>query len=145
MNSSWKKGRLILAILLGVPAGLMFLFSIARPVMMGSSGDLIDPVLSATCHRMPSRCINLPWGISGLCARCSAFWLGLAAGVVLMYSHLRKIPFWAGFPLLLPLIADGLLQFHSSYESSNVIRLITGLAAGSGISAIILGRMHLKN
>ena len=144
MNNSWKKGRLILAILLGVPAGLMFLFSIARPVM-GDSGDFIDPVLSATCHRLTSSCLTLPWGISGLCARCTAFWLGLAAGVVLMYSHIRKIPFWTGFPLLLPLIADGLLQFHSSYESCNFVRLVTGLAAGSGISVIILGRVPRIN
>jgi uncharacterized membrane protein len=144
MNSNWKKGRLMFAILLGVPAGLMFLFSIARPVM-GNSGNFIDPVLSATCHRMPSRCVNLPWGTSALCARCTAFWLGLAGGIVLMYSRTGKIPFWAGFPLLLPLIADGMLQFHSSYESSNVIRLVTGLAGGFGISVTILGRVHRVN
>lgn len=139
MNGNWRKGRLILAILLGVPAGLMFLFSIARPVM-GDSGDFIDPVLSATCHRLPSRCLTLPWGTSGLCARCTAFWLGLAVGIGLMYSHISKIPFWTGFPLLLPLIIDGLLQYHSSYESSNFVRSITGLAAGSGISVVILGK-----
>ena len=140
MNNSWKKGRLVLAILLGVPAGLLFLFSIVRPVM-GNSGNFIDPILSATCHRMPSRCVNLPWGTSGLCARCTAFWLGLAAGIFLTYSSICKIPFWTGFPLLLPLIADGLLQFHSSYESSNFVRLVTGLVAGFGISVIILGRV----
>lgn len=142
MKNSWSRGRLILAIILGVPAGLMFLFSIVRPAM-GSSGNFIDPVLSATCHRMPARCITLPWGISGLCARCTAFWLGLATGILMMYRPTFRIPFWAGFPLLLPLIADGLLQYHSSYESINIVRSVTGLAAGFGISVIILGKREM--
>ena len=142
MKNSPNRGRLALAILLGVPAGLMFLFSVARP-MMGSNENFIDPVLSASCHRMPSRCIALPWGVSGLCARCTAFWLGLSAGILVMYRLLIRIPFRIGFPLLLPLIADGLLQYHLSYESSNLIRSVTGLAAGFGIAAIILGRVKI--
>jgi len=141
MKSSWIRGRLVLAVLLGVPAGLMFLFSIARPAM-GNDENFIDPVLSASCHRMSSRCIALPWGISGLCARCTAFWLGMTTGILVMYKPMIRIPFWTGFPLLLPLIADGLLQYHSVYESSNLIRSVTGLAAGIGIAVIIMGRMR---
>lgn len=141
MKRNFRRGRLVLAILLGVPAGLMFLFSIARPVM-GSSENFIDPVLSASCHRMSSRCIALPWGVSGLCARCTAFWLGLSTGILVMYRPVIRIPFWTGFPLLLPLIIDGLLQYHSSYVSSNLVRLFTGLAAGFGIAVIIMGRLR---
>ena len=144
MKRCFRRGRLVLAILLCVPAGLMFLFSIARPVM-GSSGNFIDPVLSASCHRMSFRCIALPWGISGLCARCTAFWMGLSAGILVMYRPMIRLAFWTGFPLLLPLIADGLLQYHSMYESSNFLRSVTGLAAGFGISIIILGRTIRTN
>jgi len=139
-----KNGRLILVLLLGIPAGLMFLFSIGRPAM-GTGGNFIDPVLSATCHRMPSRCLMLPWGITGLCARCTAFWLGLATGTLILYKPVIRIPFWSGFPALLPLVADGMLQYHSSYESTNFLRLITGLAAGFGISVILLGRTRLES
>ncbi len=144
MKRSFRRGRLVLAILLGVPACLMFLFSIARP-LMGSSENFIDPVLSASCHRMPSRCIALPWGVSGLCARCTAFWLGLAAGILVMYRPVIRVPFWTGFPLLLPLIIDGLLQYNYAYESSNLVRTFTGIAAGFGISLIILGRVNRIN
>ena len=140
MKSSISRGRLVLAILLGVPAGLMFLFSVARPVL-GNDGNIIDPVLSASCHRMPSRCIALPWGISGLCARCTAFWLGLMSGILIMYRPMFRVLFWVGILLLLPLIADGLVQYHSSYMSNNLIRSVTGLAAGFGISAVIMGRV----
>ena len=122
----------------------MFLFSIARPAM-GTSGNFIDPVLSATCHRIPSRSLMLPWGISGLCARCTAFWLGLLTGTLVLYKPVIRIPFWSGFPALLPLVADGMLQYHSSYESTNFLRLITGLAAGFGISVILLGRIRMKS
>lgn len=144
MKSNWSRGRLVLAVILGIPACLMFLFSIARPIM-GSSENFIDPVLSASCHRMPSRCAALPWGLSGLCTRCTAFWLGLMSGILIMYRPMIRILFWVGFLLLLPLIADGLLQYHSVYESSNLIRSITGLTAGFGISIIILGRLARTN
>ncbi len=140
MKSSFSNGRLVLALVLGVPACLMFLLSIAHPVM-GTAGDLFDPVLSASCHRITSRCAALPWGVSGLCTRCTAFWFGLTAGILIMFRPMIQIPFWAGLPLLLPLIVDGLLQLHLTYESSNLIRSVTGLAAGFGISVIILGRM----
>jgi uncharacterized membrane protein len=59
-----------------------------------------------------------------------------------MYRPMIRIPFWTGFPLLLPLIIDGLLQYHSVYESSNLIRSLTGIAGGFGISVIIMGRMR---
>jgi len=62
-----------------------------------------------------------------------------------MYASVFELPFWTGFPALLPLVADGLMQYHSLYESSNLIRAVTGLAAGFGISVIILGKEHLKN
>jgi uncharacterized membrane protein len=109
---------------------------------MGSSENFIDPLLSATCHRMPSRCLSLPWGMSGLCSRCSAFWFGLMAGTLILYKPLIRILFWAGFFFLVPLIADGLLQYHSTYVSSNPARIATGLAAGFGVSVLILGDSH---
>jgi len=142
MKDSSNKGRLIVVILLGVPAGLMFMLSIARP-LMSSSEYLIDPVLSTVCHRIPSRCIEFPWGMSGLCSRCSAFWLGLSAGAIILCKPMIRISFWTGFLILLPLIADGTVQYYSIYESTNFVRLITGLGAGFGLAVILLGGSHL--
>ncbi len=134
------KGRTTLALLLGVPAALFFLLSVAFPVL-GKTGEIFDPILSATCHRLPERCIQMPWGASGLCARCTTFWFGLAIGISFMYPRIIRIPFWTGALFLIPLIIDGIVQNATAYESSNMLRTLTGFVAGSGISILIFGKM----
>lgn len=134
------KGRTTLALLLGVPAAIFFLLSVAFPVL-GKTGEIFDPILSATCHRLPERCIRMPWGMNGLCARCTAFWFGLAIGISFMYPGIIRIPFWTGVMFLIPLIIDGVVQSVTAYESTNMLRTITGLAAGAGISILIFGKV----
>ena len=133
-------GRMILALLLGVPAAIFFLLSVTFPVL-GKTGEIFDPILSATCHRLPERCIQMPWGTSSLCARCTAFWFGLAIGISFMYPKIIRIPFWTGALFLIPLIIDGVVQSVTAYESTNILRSLTGLAAGAGISILIFGKM----
>ncbi|MBN2588188.1 MAG: DUF2085 domain-containing protein [Candidatus Fermentibacteraceae bacterium] len=135
---SEERGRLVLVFVLLLPSLLLFLMSMVRPVL-GEAGNFSDPVLTSLCHRMQSRCIHLPWGPSGLCARCTAFWFGLFLGTVAMYRPRFRLPFWSGLPALLPLIADGLVQLCTTYQSSNPVRMLTGLAAGLGIAVVFLG------
>ena len=135
------KGRAILALLLGVPAVIFFLLSVTFPVL-GTTGEIFDPILSATCHRLPERCIQMPWGTSGLCARCTTFWFGLAIGISFMYPKIIRIPFLIGVLFLIPLIIDGVVQSVTAYESNNMLRTLTGLTAGSGISILIFGKLN---
>lgn len=139
----FRGGRFALALILGLPSLLFFVLSMAGPTA-GEVGDLFDPLLSAICHRLPSRSLRLPWGYSALCARCTAFWLGAFAGAVLMYRPVVRIPFWAGIPALLPLAADGLLQYHNVYHSGNLLRMLTGLAAGLGITVLFFGNVPFR-
>lgn len=134
----FSRGRFALALVLGVPSFLLFALSMAGP-LTGKAGGFLDPVLSAICHRLPSRSLRLPWGYSALCARCTAFWLGAAAGTVLMYRPAVRVPFWAGIPALLPLAVDGFLQYHNVYQSGNLLRMFTGLFAGLGIAVLFFG------
>lgn len=130
--------RLAMVLIMGIPSFLMFAMSLLHPVIgdFGFAGDF----LSATCHRLPSRSLSLPWGISGLCARCTAFWFAMAAGSFCFGLFLTGIPFWAGFPALLPLITDGLLQYFTAYESTSFLRLLSGMAAGAGITLLLFGK-----
>lgn len=130
--------RRVLALAIGIPSALFFLMSMARP-LMGDSGSTFDPVLSATCHRLPSRSLHLPWGTTGLCARCTSFWFAMAAASGLLLQLKRRPPFWTGLLLFVPLVVDGLMQKYTPYESTNLLRVITGLAAGAGIPFLALG------
>lgn len=136
-------GRTVMALLAAIPSAALLLLSLTRP-LAGDTGRFIDPLLSAVCHRIPASCPSTPWGPSGLCSRCTGFWLGLASGTVLMYYHFHGLPFWTGFPALAPMLADGFLQLHTPYRSSNPARAFTGLAAGLGVSVLLLGRFRFK-
>ena len=115
-------------------AGIL-LFVLAAVFAVGAFTDspLIRPVLKVTCHRLPERTFS--WS-PGLCARCTFFWLGMLAAAPLIYF--RKLPgsITAGLIMIAPLVIDGSLQFAGFYQSTNAIRLITGLLAGSGICVL---------
>lgn len=135
------RARRVLALVLGVPAAFLLLLSLSRPIL-GDAGDAFDPLLSATCHRLSSRSLPLPWGESGLCARCTSFWSGMTAGSLLLLRPRLRPPFWSGLLLVIPLIADGMLQQYTPYESTTVLRVLTGLMAGLGIPVLAMGSVR---
>ena len=89
------------------------------------------------CHGIPSRCLTL-WNVPmPICARCTAIYGGLLAGIVLM----RLLPAIgeraariAMFAAAAPLGIDGLTQLTTLRESTNALRIATGLAAGIGFA-----------
>ena len=87
----------------------------------------------AFCHGIPQRCLQL-WNVPmPICARCTAIYAGLMAGILLfvvlprIQAHLaRKILAIAGVPMFV----DGITQLALLRESTNVLRIETGLVAG---------------
>ena len=89
------------------------------------------------CHCRPDRSFHFRDGTPfPICARCTGELAGILAGLV---------TWWAAHPpavlaavLLVPLIADGLLQLCTSYESGNLRRLVTGALFGYGLTVLLL-------
>lgn len=96
------------------------------------------------CHGIPSRCLAV-WGTKmPICARCTAIYVGLFAGVVVfvLYSAVRsraaawnperdeRLLRYGMFAAALPLAVDGITQALRLRESTNGLRLATGLLAG---------------
>jgi uncharacterized membrane protein len=133
-------GRSLRVSFLVVTGSLSLLFltlSLVQPVLPGPAGDVTGSVLSVTCHRLPSRCIDLPWGTSGLCARCTAFWAGITVGVaVILLTGKRLLPLVPAFALVLPMVLDGVLQQTGLYQSNLVLRSVTGFLCGTGIASV---------
>ena len=71
-----------------------------------------------------------------VCARCEGELIGILAGLIAVW-FLRP-PYWLMAFIMLPMIADGLIQGITEYESTNVRRLITGILFGFGITMIIM-------
>jgi uncharacterized membrane protein len=68
------------------------------------------------------------------CARCTAINVGLLIGILITLYFSPKINLvWLGLGLL-PMVIDGGMELVSSYQSSNLLRVITGLLAGIVVS-----------
>jgi uncharacterized membrane protein len=93
-------------------------------------------LLRPFCHQMPSRTPQLGGAPIGLCFRCLGLLLGGLLGTLASFAfptlerHLGRRLLLAG---VLPLLLDVGLQTLGLYQS-NLIRLLTGLAAG-GLAA----------
>lgn len=56
----------------------------------------------------------------------------------LVSAAIIRLPVKILFLLLLPLVLDGTIQKVTSYESTNIRRLITGLMYGYALSSLIV-------
>ena len=85
------------------------------------------------CHGIPERCL-IVWGVPlPICARCTAIYAGLAFGIIafrllplLREQTARTILYAASVPMAV----DGLTQLARFRESTNGLRLSTGMAVG---------------
>ena len=130
---------------LGIP-----LLAISAPVIQTAfgypNGEGIYSFLSPICHQYPTRSLwilNRPFA---LCSRCFGGYFGLGLGFLLFrsqYKYYKRLIF--GIGLLVPGVLDGLIQLWTSYESTNIIRLFTGLSGGLGVFYITFPISVLTN
>jgi len=85
------------------------------------------------CHQKVDRSLFINNNQMPFCSRCTAIWLGLAIGLGLMVFY--KIVTDEKFLILIiigvvPIAIDGLGQLFNIWESTNIIRFVTGLLAG---------------
>lgn len=98
----------------------------------------------AICHGIPARCLQI-WDVPmPICARCTAIYAGLAAGLVAFAllrprgSMMRRLLIVA----VIPLILDGSTQALRLRSSTNPLRVATGLAAGFAFGLWVLSTIE---
>lgn len=93
------------------------------------------------CHQKVERSFFINGNQMPFCSRCTAIWLGLAIGLGFMAFYRIQLDekfLYAIIIGLVPIGIDGLGQHFGFWESTNIIRLITGLLAG-GVCGIAIG------
>ena len=85
------------------------------------------------CHGKEERCLTVFGQKLPICSRCTGFYSGILIGFISkpLFSNF-DVEFLFIFSLigLIPLGIDGIFQEVTDHESSNVIRLSTGLFCG---------------
>lgn len=94
--------------------------------------------VSKLCHHLPTRCIFIKTSNMALCSRCFSIYTSLLiSGVFFFYHRTSRINWEISLLLTLPCWVDGLTQYFGLRESSNSLRIITGLLAGAGLGLIV--------
>lgn len=89
-----------------------------------------------TCHRNPNRSFFWKRKQFPFCARCSGIYIGYLAFPFFIFG-LFDLSLFFSFMIIIPTIIDGLTQAYFNRESTNLIRVSTGVIAGLGIISII--------
>jgi uncharacterized membrane protein len=85
------------------------------------------------CHQKEERSLVLNGNQMPFCTRCTAIWIGLAIGLGFMVFYtieLNERFFVLILLSLVPLGIDGIGQLIGFWESTNLLRFLTGLPAG---------------
>ncbi|MBE3120911.1 MAG: DUF2085 domain-containing protein [Thermoplasmata archaeon] len=93
------------------------------------------------CHQQASRSLFLNGNEMPFCTRCTAIWLGIVLGLGFMVFFTIELneKFVAIILLgLIPIGIDGVGQLLDFWESTNLLRFITGLLAG-GVCGVAIG------
>ena len=81
------------------------------------------------CHQKPERSFHISHCQLPFCARCCGIIISVIASFIL--AQFVAFPMNAmAFLLFVPMIADGLVQKYTDYESTNFRRFITGFLFG---------------
>jgi uncharacterized membrane protein len=95
------------------------------------------------CHQIASRSFYLNGNEMPICSRDMGLSIGLITGVLVAILISRRID-WRLLALgLVPIVLDGGLQSISSYQSNNILRLATGILAGT-CTALLLTEMAAR-
>ena len=88
------------------------------------------------CHRKPERSFFWKGKQFPVCARCTGIHIGYLSFPVFLFSIATLNLMWTVL-LMLPTVIDGLTQAYYERESTNFLRLMTGIAAGIGAMSLV--------
>jgi uncharacterized membrane protein len=136
--------KIVAALLAAIPlvilsASLLCTFAIAHGASM--NWRLLFRVM---CHGMPARCLTV-WNVPmPICARCTAIYSGLFAGVALF--AMARVRIGVAKLLLIgasaAMAVDGFTQLAGLRTSTNPLRVATGLAVGIAFGIWALASME---
>lgn len=99
------------------------------------------------CHGFPERSLAVFGTTMPVCARCTGIYAGILGGLALfrlLPAIRERVLRMAAFAALIPLALDGLTQLTGLRESTNPLRIATGVIAGLAFGFWILGAVERR-
>ncbi|UCH87905.1 MAG: DUF2085 domain-containing protein [Thermoplasmata archaeon] len=97
----------------------------------------------SSCHQLARRSLFINGNQMPVCARDLGIYIGFAIGALVVTVMVVELRLWWIIGALIPIGLDGGIQALTSYESNNVLRLITGGLTGM-MTTMVLGIMFYE-
>ena len=140
--------QIVLSVVAAIPAVILSVAAVCCWAIAQGASEAWRLPFRLLCHGLPHRSYALFDVTMPICARCVGVYVGLLAGLALFpllaklsERTMRVVAFLAVTPLAL----DGLTQLTGLRESTNELRVITGLLAGLAFGLWVLSAVERRN
>ena len=140
--------KIVLAFVAAIPTTILGAATLCTFAIANGASMRWRLLFRLLCHGIPERCLELFGVPMPVCARCTGIYAGLLAGIALFWAIpllrervMRSVAFIAAMPLVL----DGLTQLAGLRESTNPLRIATGLIAGLAFGLWILSAVERRD
>jgi uncharacterized membrane protein len=140
--------KIVLSAVAAIPALILGLSALCSWAISHGASMKWRLLFRTLCHGKPERCLELFHVPMPICARCAAIYAGILGGLTLfrLIPRLReKTMRVVAFAALAPLALDGLTQLTGLRESTNELRMATGVIAGLAFGLWILSAVERRD
>jgi len=137
--------RIVFAFVGAIPALILAASAICSWAIAAGASMQWRLLFRVICHGRVERSLELFGVPMPICARCTAIYAGLLIGLVAwwLFRFVReKTMRVVAFVAVTPLAVDGLTQLTGFRESTNELRIATGLIAGIAFGLWILSAVE---
>lgn len=139
--------KIVLAFVAAIPTALLSASALCSWAIAHGASMRWRLLFRILCHGKVERCLELFGTPMPICARCVGIYVGMLAGIVafwavpLLRERVMRI---VAFVCAAPLAIDGLTQLAGLRESTNDLRIATGLVAGLAFGLWILSAVERR-
>lgn len=149
MGASLKRDtKIVLGVVAAIPTVILSASALCAWAISNGASMQWRVLFRVMCHGRVERCLELFDVPMPICARCVGIYAGLLAGLAafrLMTMLRERVARTFAFIAILPLAIDGLTQLAGLRESTNPLRIATGVLAGLAFGLWILSAVEHRD
>lgn len=139
--------KIVLAFIAAIPTAILGASALCTWAIAQGASMQWRVLFRLMCHGMVERSLELFGVPMPICARCVGIYAGMLAGILafaaipLLRERVMRV---VAFVAVTPLAIDGLTQLSGLRESTNELRLATGIVAGCAFGLWILSAVERR-
>jgi uncharacterized membrane protein len=139
--------KIVLAITAAIPTLILSAAALCSLAIAQGASMRWRLLFRLMCHGKVERCLDLFGVPMPICARCTGVYAGMLGGIALFWLMpmlQERVMRGIAIVAVIPLAVDGLTQLTGLRESTNPLRIVTGVVAGLAFGLWILSAIERR-